>query len=220
MGGSSLSLKVHVEPSTFAHNAHWSNTVSEHTVIPIRKTCLPHVISRSPLLRIWIPRQRTSAYGLCGHILLCGSATHSASRLSVLLFPIFDICEFINMYKLVGISVGLGCGWSWVASSPTCCCSWPYRHCTSNDCQRHHWGPAICPFPCAKPIFIWILVQLFYRREPVCRSGARVISVANATHLHHLSSVVLAMFWFGIQTFIGSECVYQVPHVSCCGGAE
>lgn len=26
-------------------------------------------------------------------------------------------------------------------------------------------------------------------------------------------SVVLAMFWFGIQTFTGSECVYQMIKV-------
>lgn len=29
-----------------------------------------------------------------------------------------------------------------------------------------------------------------------------------------ISRVVLAMFWFGIQTFVGSECVYQVCSIS------
>ena len=31
-----------------------------------------------------------------------------------------------------------------------------------------------------------------------------------------ISRVILAMFWFGIQTFVGSECVYQVRSTTVC----
>ena len=39
-----------------------------------------------------------------------------------------------------------------------------------------------------------------------------------------VSRVVLSMFWFGVQTFTGSECVYQVcghfPNQVCFSGAN
>ena len=101
-----------------------------------------------------------------------------------------------------------------------------------NDC---HWIILVSPW--FDGIHDWCLISLFRRRQalPAIAVGHIIIAtvmVANGiigarlhvpfpvlnrssfgfwfSYFSVVSRVILSMFWFGVQTFTGSECVYQV----------